>query len=361
MELGIPGLVTAEGTLRLWTRQGSFDVQVGAPDRLRDILGGQRVDREPMLPGGALTELLLVDLAEQSLVAVAPFQPTDERLFPLGPPFDFRPVPAPPRWTAATLTLLGEWLATRVESAALRGEALHLFERDAHEQGQRRAHCCYLDEGDGWCGAVGTDAPNDDVELWRTAGQCDGFASLRFPLSGETSAAMAMAAMMSVADWPGGPHDVVLGWSPAPNGRRPADATKAPQSSAAMNLDVPKTTGNVVVGLLVPHDPACDLRLVQVDRRSSVNWQAFLSGGPAEGVGLPLEGFNEHDLYVNARYADLPEATVNHRATTLLQQLGIGMFLGHIRGDALLLRGEGRGSYPRSVEQSFVDALTQIF
>ncbi|NMR20973.1 hypothetical protein [Cellulomonas fimi] len=93
-----------------------------------------------------------------------------------------------------------------------------------------------------------------------------------------------------------------------------------------------------------------------IDRRDVTRWYQYLSGGPAEGVLLEIAGMRDHELYVNSRYPNLDPSAVNDTATAILEHFGVRMSLGHIRGDALLMRAAG-SRYPKPIEQGLVDQL----
>lgn len=342
MELGVIGLVTAEGTTRVWTREGSIDLEVAEPERLRALLGEHRVDNEPMLPGGVRAEMVLLDPEQRTLLVSAPFRPEDGQIFPLGPAFRVRPA-RKSEWTDETLELLASWLASRVDSALQHDKALHIFERDAYEQGRRSVQCSLLPDGQGWCVEVGTNAPPRDNEGWAQAPSRDGIARLRLPRDTAVGRGAALLAMMTVASWPGSPLDLVLGWSAL----GAVDEIPLPQAGQSRNTSttVRKRRGDHIDALHIPHDAAP--RIVAVNRRDVTHWYPHLHGGPVDYVPLTIPGKDDHEVYVNARYADFDGSMVNVLATALLESRGIGMFLGHMRGDALLVRAPGRAEYPR--------------
>lgn len=358
MELGVIGLVTDEGTVRVWTRRGAFDLAVAEPDRLRGLLGARRVDRDPILSGGLWAEMVLFDGEARSLTVSAPYQPEDGRFFPLGPPFAVQPVRTAPAWSESTFELLTMWIASRIDVAGLHGEILHIRESNAAEQGRRQVSCYFVDDGEVWCAAIQTNAPTDDVPIWSQAGVRGGIASIRFPMEANSAESLAMLALMTAAEWPGGPHDLVLGWSPAPSGPRRLELDPVSPRNAPKNVPrVRDGHGNQIDVLHIPHDGDDELRLVTIDRRDATRWYRYLSGGPAEGVLLVMSGMRDHELYVNSRYADLDPATVNDRATAILAHVGVRMYLGQVRGDALLMRATGGGNYPKPIEQALVDLL----
>jgi len=358
MERGVIGLVTAEATVRVWTRRGAFDLAVAEPDRLRGLLGARRVDREPMLPGGLWAEMVLFDGEARSLTVSAPYQPEDGRFFPLVPPFAVQPARTAPAWSESTFELLTSWIASRIDAAGLHGEILHIRESNTAEQGRRQVSCYFVDDGEEWCAAIQTNAPTDQVPIWSQAGVRDETASIRFPMEANSAESLAMLALMTVAEWPGGPHDLVLGWSPARTGPRPRELDpEPPRTRSGTTPRVRDGRGNQIDVLYVPHDGDEALRLVTIDRRDATRWYRYLNGGPAEGVLLVMPGIHDHELYVNGRYADLDPAAVNDRATAILEHFGVGMYLGHVRGDALLMRAVGGGNYPKPIEQALVDLL----
>lgn len=358
MELGLIGLVTDEATVRVWTRRGFSDLQVAEPDRLRGLLGARRVDREPMLPGGLWAEMVLYDLEGRSLTVSAPFQPEDGQFFPLGPAFDVRPARTAPVWSDRSLKLLVTWAANRINLAGQNGEILHILERDRAQQGRRRLACYFVQDGEEWRAAIETNAPTSEMPIWSHAELRDGTASLRLPTAAISGESLAMLALMTVAAWPGSPHDLVLGWSPAPSGPRNREfESTAPPRTTESAPRVRVGRGNYIDVLYISQDWEQDLRLVTIDRRDVTRWYDYLSGGPAEGVQLAMSGIRDHELYVNSRYADLDPALVNDRATAILKHFGVRMYLDHIRGDALLMRAAGGGNYPKPIDQALLDLL----
>ncbi len=112
----------------------------------------------------------------------------------------------------------------------------------------------------------------------------------------------------------------------------------------------------MISGLFIPHDVEEPVRLVRVNERDVRSYYPYVSGGPAEAGHLELGG-HAIAAYVNSRYADFEEDTVNLRASALFELAGVGMFLGQIRGDTLLVSPRARGDYERSMPRSMAEAL----
>lgn len=58
-----------------------------------------------------------------------------------------------------------------------------------------------------------------------------------------------------------------------------------------------------------------------------MNYYPYVSGGPAEAGHLTLLGCDVV-LYVNSRYLDLDENSLNPRATALFEMAGVGIAAG---------------------------------
>ncbi len=221
MELGIAGFVTAEEVVRIWTRDGCRDWWLQKPKELRKLLGAGRVDREPMIASGAVTEMIILDESNQSLIASAPFQPEDGRWFPLAAPFSVAPVTGELSWSEEIYEVFTEWLTSRIDASGYRGETLHVFERDRWGRGTRAVSVGFLHDGEEWFAAASANAWPEDNTIWAQARQKDGLADFRFPGDADSAHALACLVAMTVLSWPGGPLDLVIAWTPAPSGRRP--------------------------------------------------------------------------------------------------------------------------------------------
>ena len=104
----------------------------------------------------------------------------------------------------------------------------------------------------------------------------------------------------------------------------------------------------MIDGVAIPHRPDADLRLVRINPRDLRSFYPYVSRGPAEGGYHSLGGMDVV-VYVNSRYVDFDEDTSNPRASALFEMAGVGMSLGEIRGDCLLVLGPDKGEYERSV------------
>lgn len=220
VHLGIIGVVTAEGIVRIWTREGAQDWWLAEHRQLRGLLGGGRVDRELILPPASL-EMVVIDPSESSLTVLAPYQPEEQRIFRLAPPFTIAPVLAGElRWSEKTYATLLPWLSTVIEVASYRGETLHLHERKWDESGHRLVRIGYHATEGNWSAFVGTNSRPDDSD-WLDAVVQDPVVEMRIPASETSSLHAATLALQLLLQWPGGPLDVVLAWMPGRCGARP--------------------------------------------------------------------------------------------------------------------------------------------
>lgn len=83
-----------------------------------------------------------------------------------------------------------------------------------------------------------------------------------------------------------------------------------------------------------------------------------MQGGPVEAGHLTIEGLGLA-VYVNSRYAQFDEGTINLPATALFERACVGMFGGAVRGDALAVLGAGNGDYERSLPPEVISVFLQ--
>ena len=354
MDLAVAGLVTAEGVIRLWTREGSCDVTVSRPDELRDLLGSGRVDREPLLDHGAKTDMVLLDVPGSRLIVSAPFQPPDESVQPLCAPFALGSWKGPLAWTGETADCLATWVGEALQQALDRGESFLLQERDINGQGERQFVAFFIHDGEEWCADLRTNAPPGPGSFWEQASHEGLWSLIRFGLgdTGTDTQTVAQLAMITIMAWPGGPLDIVAAWTALEAPTAPASTPPVLEATARR-----RDRGSQIEAVHMPWRGAEPLSVVIVDRRDARRWYSYVEGGPVEGVRIGFDDLPGHQVYVNSRYSAMEPGQVNDRATALLQYCGVGMYLDEIRGDVLVVGDQDRSGYPTAVDEGLVYVL----
>ncbi len=352
MDLAIAGLVTVEGVVRLWTRDGSCDVTVSRPDELRDLLGSGRVDREPMLAHGAKTDMVILDAPGGRLIVSAPFQPPDQSVQPLCEPFALGPWEAPLAWTRENSDCVTSWMGKALQRAWDRGEAFHLQERNISGQGERQLVAFFIHDGEEWCADLRTNAPAGPGSFWEQASREGRSSLIRFGLGDADARTVAQLLMTTIRAWPGGPLDIVAAWTTLREPTAPAAAPPARDATARR-----RDSGSQIKAVHIPWRGADPLSVVTVDRRDATRWYRYVDGGPVEAVSIGFDNLPGHQVYVNSRYGAMDPGQVNDRATALLHFCGVGMYLDEIRGDVLVVGDLNRSGYPTSVDEGLVYVL----
>lgn len=352
MDLAIAGLVTAEGVVRLWTRDGSCDVTVSRPDELRYLLGSGRVDREPMLAHGAETDMVILDAPGGRLIVSAPFQPPDESVQPLCEPFALAPWKVSLAWTDETFDCVTSWVVNALQRAWDRGEAFHLQERNINGQGERQLVAFFIHDGEEWCADLRTNAPAGPGSFWEQASREGRSSQIRFGLGDAEARTVAQLLMITIRAWPGGPLDIVAAWTALEEPTAPVAAPPARDATARR-----RGSGSQIEAVHIPWRGAEPLSVVTVDRRDATRWYRYVDGGPVEAVFIAFDDLPGHQVYVNSRYGAMDPSQVNDRATALLQFCGVDMYLGEIRGDVLVVGDLNRSGYPMAIDEGLVYVL----